>query len=117
MHGRCVLLCLFLAGLFTASPIRAQQRVDLALVLAVDVSSSMMPVEQDFQRAGFVEAFLSPLVHEVIRKGSLGRIAVVYVEWSGGDDQTVLVPWTLIDGPEAARAFAKRLAHQPMRRA
>jgi hypothetical protein len=38
----------------------AQTRVDLALVLAVDVSFSMEPDEQGLQRHGFAEAFQSP---------------------------------------------------------
>ncbi len=62
---------------------RAETEVDLALVLAVDVSLSMEPDEQELQRQGFVEAFRSPEVHEAIRKGMLGRIAVTYVEWAG----------------------------------
>ena len=41
-------------------PALAQTEVDLALVLAVDISYSMDPEEQDLQRQGFVEAFRSP---------------------------------------------------------
>jgi hypothetical protein len=55
---------------------QAEAEVDLALVLAVDVSLSMEPDEQELQRQGFVEALRSPEVHEAIRKGMLGRIAV-----------------------------------------
>jgi hypothetical protein len=106
-----------LACLWSSTATQAGQELDLALVLAVDVSSSMTSVEQELQRLGFVEAFRSPSVHKAIAKGSFGRIAVVYVEWSGADDQVVLVPWTVIHGPDAARSFAATLAHKPMRRA
>src|SRR3712207_4029367 len=82
----------------------AQTQLDLALVIAVDVSSSMEPQEQGLQRQGFIEAFRSALVHEAIRNGPVGRIAVTYVEWSGVGDQIVLVPWTVMDGPEGARS-------------
>jgi hypothetical protein len=85
-------------------------------VLAVDASTSMTETEQELQRSGFVEAFHAPAVHQAIGRGALGRIAVAYVEWSGADEQFVLVPWTVIDGPEAARAFAARLKRKPMRR-
>jgi Protein of unknown function (DUF1194) len=44
-------------------PVRAgPTEVDLALVLAVDISNSMDPDEQALQREGFVEAFRSPVV-------------------------------------------------------
>ena len=95
---------------------RAADEVDLALVLAVDVSRSMDPDEQELQRQGFVEAFRSPLVHDAIRGGMLGRITVTYREWSGASDQMVVVPGTTIDGPGSAVAFADRLAEAPIGR-
>src|SRR3954471_18015631 len=72
---------------------------DLALVLAVDVSTSMDPDEQDLQRQGYVEAFRSGMVHQAIRSGMLGRIAVTYVEWAGAHPpvQSVVVPWTMLE--------------------
>lgn len=91
--------------------------VDIALVLAVDISNSMDPDEQTLQREGFVEAFRSPLVHQVIRTGMLGRIAVSYVEWAGSNNQQVIVPWTELEGAEDAIAFAEQLSRAPIRRA
>ncbi len=107
---------LFVAAVIAAAPLRAEgeTEVDLALVLAVDVSRSMDSDEQRLQRDGFVEAFRSRPVHEAIRKGSLGRIAVAYVEWSGSLEQKVVVPWTVVDGPDTAGAFAERLAQTPI---
>ena len=86
LHPTCALVLAVLvwtAALTSMVPARAQTEVDLALVLAVDVSNSMDPEEQDFQRQGFVEAFRSPLDHKAIGSGMLGRIAVVYLEWAG----------------------------------
>lgn len=105
------------ACLATAMPARAETEVDLALVLAVDVSYSMDLDEQALQRQGFAEAFRSAPVIDAIRRGFLGRIAVVYVEWAGAADQKVAVPWALLDGPEAIEAFADRIATTPIRRA
>lgn len=91
-------------------------RVDLELVLAVDVSRSMDPEEQLIQRRGYEEAFRSREVIEAILGGGTGRIAVAYVEWAGSDIQNVVVPWTLIDGTEAAERFAGAIgAHRPER--
>ena len=94
----------------------AAEEVDLALVIAVDISFSMDPEEQALQREGFVEAFRSPIVHDAIRKGTIGKIAVVYGEWAANFEQKVIVPWTVIDDPESAMEFAGRLAAQPTRR-
>jgi Protein of unknown function (DUF1194) len=96
---------------------RSETEVDLALVLAVDVSFSMEKDEQELQRQGFVEAFRTPEVHEAIHKGMLGRIAVVYVEWAGASFQEVLVPWTVIEHPSDALGFAAYLAQSSTRRA
>src|SRR5512134_227959 len=93
------------------------QRVDLELVLAVDVSLSMDADEQRLQREGYVAAFRDPAVHRAIATGALGRIAVTYVEWAGEHAQETVVPWTLIDGPDAARGFADELAVSPPSRA
>lgn len=102
-----------LFGLHGPGDARALTEVDLALVLAVDVSRSMDPDEQELQRQGFVDAFRSPQVHDAIRGGMLGRISVTYLEWSGQSDQKILVPWTVLDGPQSAEAFAERLAREP----
>nr|WP_210496114.1 DUF1194 domain-containing protein [Microvirga antarctica] len=95
---------------------KAETEVDLALVLAVDVSRSMDPDEQELQRQGFVEALRSPQVHQAIAGGTLGRIVVSYVEWSGENEQTVIVPWTVLDDEPDAVAFAGRLAAAPVSR-
>jgi Protein of unknown function (DUF1194) len=94
-----------------------ENQLDLALVIAVDVSSSMEGEEQGLQREGFIGAFRSSLVHEAIEKGLHGRIAVTYVEWSGAKDQRVLVPWTIVDSPERAMSFSNQLSYQPIRQA
>jgi hypothetical protein len=110
-------LAIAIGLLWGAPPARAQTEVDLALVLAVDISYSMDVEEQALQREGFAEAFRSPLVHDAIRRGMLGRIAVTYVEWAGASDQSVIVPWTVLDNPEGIMAFAHRIASTPLRRA
>jgi hypothetical protein len=111
---RPLILLALAAALFLPQAARAETEVDLALVLAVDVSRSMDVDEQRLQRDGFVEAFRSDAVHEAIRKGAIGRIAVTYVEWSGPEQQSVVVPWTLVDGPDRAIGFSNRLASTPI---
>jgi hypothetical protein len=95
----------------------AQTAADLELVVAVDVSLSMDLDEQRLQRDGYVAAFRDPEVHKAITSGPHGRIAVTYMEWAGPPTQQVVIPWTKIDGPDAARAFAALLESMPISRA
>ena len=87
--------------------------VDLALVLAVDVSNSMDRDENALQRAGYIEALNHRDVWTAVSAGPLRRIALTYVEWAGPEEQRTIVPWRLIDSPEAAQGFAQELADQP----
>lgn len=108
------LLALFIAW---ASPADADKlEVDLSLVLAVDISNSMDSEEQQLQREGFVGAFRSPEVHDAIRKGALGRIAVTYMEWAGSHIRHVVLPWTVISDTAEAVEFSDKLAAAPIRR-
>ncbi|MFM9943539.1 MAG: DUF1194 domain-containing protein [Hyphomicrobiaceae bacterium] len=113
-------LCLVLLGGATRDSYAqapASSRADLTLVLAVDVSLSMDLDEQRLQRDGYVAAFRDPVIWKAIASGPTGRIAVTYMEWAGIATQNAVIPWTLIDGPEAARAFAAALEAQPISRA
>jgi hypothetical protein len=83
--------------------------VDLQLVLAADASGSMSRALRQAQREGFVAAFRDPRLHRQIASGMTGQIAVVYVEWSGPETQSVLVPWRLLATATDAEDFAAEL--------
>jgi len=91
--------------------------VDVELVIAVDVSYSMDPDEQKLQREGYVQALTSREFLTALHEGAHGKIAVTYFEWAGQFDQKIIMPWRLIDGPEAADAVANEIAGAPYRRA
>ncbi len=91
--------------------------MDVELVLAVDVSYSMDPEEQRLQREGYIRAITSPDFMKAIASGAYGKIAISYMQWASVTDQDILLPWTIIDGPESAKAVADRLAEAPYRRA
>ncbi len=91
--------------------------VDVELVIAVDVSYSMDPDEQALQREGYIQALTSREFLQALRQGANGKIAVIYFEWAGQFDQKIVMPWRLIDGPEAADAVAAEIARAPYRRA
>ena len=102
-----------------AGPALAAERVDLELVLLADASRSIDDGEVLLQRQGYAAAITHPDVLAAIAGGYEQRIAVTYVEWGQVDSQEVVVPWTVVDGPDSAAGFAKlllaepRLAHGP----
>lgn len=108
--GRQVFKWPLIAFALLATPAQAATPVDLELVLAVDASYSMDTAEQAAQRKGYIKAFLDPEVIDAITSGTVGRIAITYLEWGGKNSQVVRVPWTVIDGRASAESVAKRLS-------
>ena len=103
-----------LAALTAATSARAADLpVDLQLVLAVDVSRSIDEVEAELQRRGYIEALTNERVIDAILSGENRRIALCYTEWAGTHYQVVVIDWTVIDSPSAARRFAEKLAEAP----
>lgn len=115
---RACMIALFATVMAVSTPLssRAQQTVDLELLLAVDVSWSMDLDEQQLQREGYVGALRDPEVWRAISSGGNSRIAIMYVEWAGQNVQEIVIPWTLIDSPAALEAFAARLEKAPISR-
>ncbi|MEM1345528.1 MAG: DUF1194 domain-containing protein, partial [Pseudomonadota bacterium] len=91
-------------------PARSEPRVDLELILAVDVSLSMTAREIEIQRRGYAEALTSDDVLDAIRFGGPhSQIALTYIEWAGPISQRLIVDWTLIRTRADAEAFAADL--------
>ena len=114
--GSCPRVLALLVGLFAAMPVRAEPErpiVDLELILAVDVSSSMSEAEQRLQRDGYASAFRHPDIAKAIASGAIGRIAVLYFEWAGPADQRIGVPWTILTTQKDAMSLADSLAALP----
>ena len=86
------------AGLVAALPgAQAQEPVDVALVLAVDVSRSMSPGELTIQREGYAAALNHPDVVRAIAQGAYGRIAITMFEWAGDGSIREVFDWTLVE--------------------
>jgi hypothetical protein len=108
------LVALTLTGSFAGTVAPAEPiEVDVQLVLAADVSGSMPPEELRIQREGYVSAFRHSEVIRAILSGSLGKVAVTYVEWAGCYTQSVIVPWMVLSDPESIELFARRLSATP----
>jgi hypothetical protein len=107
-----ILLCAFALPL-SHRPAEAQEAVDVALVLLADGSGSIDPDEFRMQREGYADALMSPQVLSAIRSNARQKIGVLFVEWGAPESQEVVVDWTVIDGEQAAQAFAAQLRTQP----
>jgi Protein of unknown function (DUF1194) len=97
-----------------AEPMDSAPAVDLELILAAAVSGSMTKDELRIQREGYVNALRNEDVINASISGARGRIAIAYFEWASPDDQRLIMPWTVIDGPKSARSFANALKEQPI---
>ena len=98
-------------------PVDESKRVDVELILAVDVSYSMDMDELAIQREGYAQAVTSSEFLQALKTGPNGRVAVTYFEWAASHDQKVIIPWRIIDGPESAGAVAEEILKTPLRRA
>ena len=92
----------------------ADRRVDLEIILAVDVSASVDRIEAALQRGGYVTALRHPAVLRAIRAGPAGAIAATYVEWAGWSFQRTVVDWRVIEDAPSARAFVDLLTERPI---
>ncbi|MDB5405301.1 MAG: hypothetical protein JWL84_213 [Rhodospirillales bacterium] len=98
-----IALTLIAVGPATAAP---APPVDLALVMAVDVSESVTEDEYVLQHEGIARAFEDPHIQSAIGDGAHGAIEVAVMEWSDRDKQVVTVDWTRIGDAAGARNFA-----------
>ena len=84
---------------------------DLEVILAADVSRSIDDAEFELQRKGYAAALSDPRVLTAIHGRTNGSIGVCFIEWSGEEDQQVVVDWTEIrDEEDAGTAAAAILA-------
>src|SRR5690348_5142044 len=73
---------LFAASIAFSPAAHAAETVDLALVLVSDVSRSIDDSEFKLEKEGYAAAFTSRRVIEAIQGGTVGAIAVSYVEFA-----------------------------------
>jgi len=92
-----------------ASPLARADTVDVALVLALDVSESVTEDEYALQRDGIAEAFESPALVSAVANGSHHAIDVLVLEWSDPELQVVTVDWTRVRDTDSARDFARKV--------
>jgi len=113
MRRRMLLSAVGAVALPAIHPARAEEAVDVALVLAVDVSRSIDEDEARLQREGYRLAVSDPMVVAAVRRGMIGAVAIGYVEWAGIEYQRTVIPWRRIASQQQADAWAEELAAAP----
>jgi hypothetical protein len=90
------------------------ESVDLALCLAIDVSASVDFAEFGLMLGGYGAAFRDEAIIAACTAGPRRAVAVAALFWSAAATRPeVAVPWTRLDGPAAAAAFARELEEAP----
>ena len=102
------LACGLSAGAFWPAAAVAQD-CRLALLLALDVSSSVDAREDRLQRGGLVSALISPQVEAAFFAADQPVALAVY-EWSGRYNQEVLLDWVMIRNKAALVQAAEVIA-------
>lgn len=97
-----------LPAVLFAAPAQAACR--LALVLALDVSSSVDSREYDLQRVGLAAALDAPEIRHAILRGGPGEVALAVYEWSGQFQERLHLDWTLLRSDADITAAAALLA-------
>jgi hypothetical protein len=110
---RRVLVAIVLFAFFSVTGEARSAGVDLEVILAADVSRSIDDGEFDLQRRGYAAALTDPRVLTAIRGRSGAAIGVCFIEWSGEEDQQVVVDWTEIRDEEDAGAIATAIIAAP----
>ena len=83
--------------------------VDANIVTALDISDSIGRYEEWLEQTGTARAVLHPAFLEAVANGHHGQIGFAVYTWSDGGEYQVIIPWTRIDGPAAARSVAETI--------
>lgn len=82
-------------------------KVDLALVLAVDCSSSVDAGDFQLQRTGISAALRNAPLLAAIKAGPNQRVAMTLILWANRRSQIVAVPWRIIGDKNDIEGFAE----------
>lgn len=106
-------LAILAASLALAGPCAAGCR--LALLLALDISSSVDAAEDRLQREGLAAALTAPDVVDAILAVSDQSVALAVFEWSGRYQQDVTLDWRALRNRDDVFAAAQTIAQSKRR--
>jgi len=105
----------FAFGAFGLPESRASSGVDVAIVIALDVSASVDEGEFELMRDGLAAAVSSPQVIKAMVSGKHGAVALNVVQWSGFTEQQVMIGWSRLSSSEELVEFAGRVRQMARR--
>ncbi len=88
---------------------RASSGVDVAIVIALDVSASVDSGEFELMRDGLAAAISSPQVVKAMVSGKHGAVAINVMQWSGFSEQEVKIGWTRLSSESEIHEFAEQI--------
>lgn len=91
----------------------AMAEVDLALVLAVDCSSSVDSGDYYLQMHGIAAALRNPPLFEAIAEGPNQRVAILLVHWSNRNGQMIAIPWRILGHKIEIETVAREVERAP----
>lgn len=91
----------------TAQPALA---CETALLLSIDVSGSIDAGDYRLQTEGLASALTDPEVAEALVRG---QVALAVIQWSGVDEQALVLSWQRMLAPEDVTRFAARATAIP----
>lgn len=98
-------------ALLWAAPVVAQGQCRLALLLALDVSSSVDASEHALQKSGVAAALDDADIRRAILSGA--PVALAAYEWSGRRQNAMVLDWTLLTDEAAIDAAIARILRAP----
>lgn len=104
MFGR---IAAFACALLPALSARA---CDVALLLSVDVSSSIDLGEYRLQVDGMADALMDPAIGDALMQG---QVALAVMQWSGVGHQRLVLDWRRMRSPADVATFAARARAMP----
>jgi Ca-activated chloride channel family protein len=83
---------------------------ETALLLSIDVSGSIDAGDYRLQTEGLAAALSDPEVADALVRG---QVALAVVQWSGVEEQALVIPWQRMLAPGDVTSFAGRSARIP----
>ena len=101
---------LALSLMMTCASLVPARACDVALLLAVDVSGSINPLEYKIQMEGLAAGLRDGVVVEALVRG---QSAVAVMQWTGEGRQDLVLPWTHVRSPADAETLAQAVEAMP----
>jgi hypothetical protein len=82
---------------------------DMSLVIALDVSYSVDAAEYDLMRKGLAAALDTNAVEKALLTGLYGAIQICVIQWSGYQEQAIIIDWMQVRNRNELSALANRI--------